>query len=236
MQTKVQKTLIGFFLAILVTAFIPTFGYAAGEQPPLGTAPAGPGGPGAPGGVAVNPPEDPSVIKDARSILRSIEPSSSNNAMVYFDQNQVNFKSYISLEKQGMGQGSSGAISCLTPTESKCIEALADTSYQQIKYDVAMGSCHARAIAACINSLTWVKDDGSKVKATPKNRIYNKTSVGWESTFNAKTNTGYPGADAPWVWNISDSGVSTDYLILGLVSALFNRMPGSTNWDAQKKV
>ena len=109
----------------------------------------------------LGPPDDPKVIKDARSILRSIEPTTSNNAMVYFDQNQVNFKSYISLEKQGAGQaGTGGAINCLTPSDAKCVEALADVSYQQIKYDVAMGSCHIRAVAACINGLTLIKEIG----------------------------------------------------------------------------
>ena len=69
----------------------------------------------APAPISMTPPEDPSVIKDARSILRGIEPSSSNNAMVYFDQNQVNFKSFISLEQHGAGQSGGEKIICLTP-------------------------------------------------------------------------------------------------------------------------
>lgn len=223
---QIKRQLI--VMLILAVTLAPISAKAADMLPPNGPAPTGPG-------IAVIPPEDPNVIKDARSLLRAIEPTSANNAMVYFDQNQVNFKSYISLEKRSAGQASAGSISCLTPTDSKCVDALADTSYQQIKYDVAMGSCHVRQIAACINSLTLIKEDGSKVKATPKTRIYNTTSPGWESTFNAKSNTGYPGADAPWVWSITDGGVSTDYLILGLVSALFNRTSGSANWDASEK-
>ena len=192
-------------------------------------------GNGAPNGPAFTPPEDPEVIKDARSILRGMEPSSSNNAMVYFDQNQVNFKSFISLEKQSAGGASAGAIICQTPNDPKCVSALADSSFQQIKYDVAMGSCDARQIAACIKSFTLIKDDGTKVTAVPITRIYSKTSPGWASTFNSKTNSGYPGSDGPWIWRINDGAKSTDYLILGLVSALFNRPSGTSNWDASEK-
>jgi hypothetical protein len=230
MRTLLRKFISISIAVVVVGGIAPNVAIGADVLPPA------PGSPNAPmGPPPVNPPDDPNVIKDARSLLRAIEPSSSNNAMVYFDQNQVNFKSYISLEKQGAGQASAGAISCLTPSDSKCVDALADTSFQQIKYDVAMGSCHIRQVAACINSFSLVKEDGSRVKANPKNRIYNKTSPGWESTFNSKTNTGYPGADAPWIWSITDGGVSTDYLILGLVSALFNRTNGSANWDASEK-
>lgn len=230
MRTQLRKFIAILIAVVVVGGIAPNVAIGADVLPPAPGSPSAPMGP-----PPVNPPDDPTVIKDARSLLRAIEPSSSNNAMVYFDQNQVNFKSYISLEKQSAGQASAGAISCLTPSDSKCVDALADSSFQQIKYDVAMGSCHVRQVAACINAFTLVKEDGSKIKATPKNRIYNKTSPGWDSTFNSKTNTGYPGSDAPWIWSITDGGVSTDYLILGLVSALFNRTNGSTNWDASEK-
>ena len=142
--------LILLISCVLVTSLVTTSFAADNPQP--GNA-----------GPAFNPPEDPEVIKDARSILRGVEPTTSNNAMVYFDQNQVNFKSYISLEKQSAGGAASGAITCLTPEDPKCVSALADSTYQQIKYDVAMGSCDARQIAACIKSLTLVKNDGTKV-------------------------------------------------------------------------
>ena len=214
--------LILLISCVLVTSLVTTSFAADNPQP--GNA-----------GPAFNPPEDPEVIKDARSILRGVEPTTSNNAMVYFDQNQVNFKSYISLEKQSAGGAASGAITCLTPEDPKCVSALADSTYQQIKYDVAMGSCDARQIAACIKSLTLVKNDGTKVKADAVTRIYSKTSPGWASTFNSKTNSGYPGSDGPWLWRITDGGKSTDYLILGLVSALFNRPTGTSTWDASEK-
>ena len=222
-----RKVSILLLTSVLFLSLLPTSTFAV-DTPQPGSA--------APNGPAFSPPEDPEVIKDARSILRVIEPSSSDNAMVYFDQNQVNFKSYISLEKQSAGQASAGgAVTCLTPDDPKCVSALADSSFQQIKYDVAMGSCDSRQIAACIKSLTLVKEDGSKVKADPVTRVYRKTSPGWASTFNSKTNSGYPGSDGPWIWRINDGGKSTDYLILGLVSALFNRPNGVSTWDASEK-
>ena len=229
--TWVRKVSLVLFLFLFFGLAMQPLGNAADVLPSPSASPNSSTGP-----QPAGPPEDPKVIKDARSILRAIEPTTSNNAMVYFDQNQVNFKSYISLEKQGAGQaGTGGAINCLTPSDAKCVEALADITYQQIKYDVAMGSCHIRAVAACVNSLSLVKDDGTKLKATPITRIYNKTSPGWDSTFDSKSNTGYPGADAPWIWRITDGELTTDYLILGLVSALFNRSNGSTTWDASEK-
>ena len=222
-----RKVSIVLLTSCLFLSLLPTSAFAVDPVQP---------GPAAPNGPAFSPPEDPEVIKDARSILRVIEPSSSNNAMVYFDQNQVNFKSYISLEKQSAGQAGAGdAITCLTPDDPKCVSALADSSFQQIKYDVAMGSCEARQVAACVKSLTLVKEDGTKVKADPVTRIYSKTSPGWASTFNSKTNSGYPGSDGPWIWRINDGGKSTDYLILGLISALFNRPSGTSTWDASEK-
>ena len=219
MIRRIRVSLLTIISVALISTSLPTYSFAADAPAP----------------ISMTPPEDPSVIKDARSILRGIEPSSSNNAMVYFDQNQVNFKSFISLEQHGAGQSGGEKIICLTPQDPKCVSALADSSYQQIKYDVAMGSCDARQIAACIKTLSLVKEDGTKVKAQAVQRIYSKTSPGWDSTFNAKTNTGYPGADGPWLWRITDGGKSTDYLILGLVSALFNRPAGTSTWDASEK-
>lgn len=215
----VKVILLAIISAALISTSLPIYSFAADAPAPM----------------SMKPPEDPNVIKDARSILRGIEPSSSNNAMVYFDQNQVNFKSFISLEQHGAGQAGGEKIICLTPQDPKCVSALADSSYQQIKYDVAMGSCDARQVAACIKTFSLVKEDGTKVKAQAVQRIYSKTSPGWDSTFNAKTNTGYPGADGPWLWRITDGGKSTDYLILGLVSALFNRPVGTSTWDASEK-
>ena len=219
MIRRISVSLLTIISVALISTSLPMYSFAADAPAP----------------ISMTPPEDPSVIKDARSILRGIEPSSSNNAMVYFDQNQVNFKSFISLEQHGAGQSGGEKIICLTPQDPKCVSALADSSYQQIKYDVAMGSCDARQIAACIKTLSLVKEDGTKVKAQAVQRIYSKTSPGWDSTFNAKTNTGYPGADGPWLWRITDGGKSTDYLILGLVSALFNRPIGTSTWDASEK-
>ena len=178
MIRRISVSLLTIISVALISTSLPMYSFAADAPAP----------------ISMTPPEDPSVIKDARSILRGIEPSSSNNAMVYFDQNQVNFKSFISLEQHGAGQTGGEKIICLTPQDPKCVSALADSSYQQIKYDVAMGSCDARQVAACIKTLSLVKEDGSKVKAQAVQRIYSKTSPGWDSTFNAKTNTGYPGA------------------------------------------
>ena len=214
---------------LLALTLLPTISAADTLPPPTNPGPAGAPGP------SVTPPDDPAVIKDARSILRGTTPTTSNNAMVYFDQNQVNFKSFISVEDHPAGQAGGTPIICLSPDDAKCTTAFSDTKYQQIKYDVAMGSCAAREIAACINSFSLVKTDGSKVKAEAIKRIYSKTSPGWASTFDAKTNTGYPGSDGPWIWRITDGGVSTEYLILGLVSALFNRMPSGSGWDASEK-
>ena len=230
MGTKKALTFTSFLTScLLALTLVPTIS-AADTLPP----PTTPGPVGAPG-PSISPPDDPTVIKDARSILRGVTPASSNNAMVYFDQNQVNFKSYISVEDRPAGQSGGTPITCLSPDDAKCTTAFSDTKYQQIKYDVAMGSCAAREIAACINSFSLVKADGSKVKAEAIKRIYSKTSPGWASTFDAKTNTGYPGSDGPWIWRITDGSTSTDYIILGLVSALFNRTQGASGWDASEK-
>jgi len=230
METKKALAFTSFLTScLLALTLLPTIS-AADTLPP----PTTPGPVGAPG-PSISPPDDPTVIKDARSILRGVTPASSNNAMVYFDQNQVNFKSYISVEDRPAGQAGGTPITCLSPDDAKCTTAFSDTKYQQIKYDVAMGSCAAREIAACINSFSLVKADGSKVKAEAIKRIYSKTSPGWASTFDAKTNTGYPGSDGPWIWRITDGATSTDYIILGLVSALFNRTQSASGWDASEK-
>lgn len=229
MVGKIRAPLLLIISAALISTTSATSLYATSHPAPTGPPIAG--GPS----TSISPPEDINVIKDARSILRASEPSSANNAMVYFDQNQANFKSYISLEQRGAGQVGGEKILCLTPDDPKCVSGLGDSSYQQIKYDIAMGSCDARQKAACINTFFLVKDDGTKVKAQAIKRIYTKTSPGWDSSFNAKTNTGYPGADGPWLWRIDDAGKSTDYLILGLVSALFNRPVGKSTWEASEK-
>ena len=180
--------------------------------------------------------KDPSVIKDARTILRLNEPTSIDNAMVYWDQNQTSFLSYISLEKQGSGGSQTqGRLVCTTPTDKACVDGLADPSFQQIKWDAATGDCSVRAKAACVVSLAVIKSDGTSINATPIRRVYAKKSPGWDSTFDAKTNTGYPGADGPWIYRVTDGSESQDYIVLGLVSALFNRPNGATTWDPSEK-
>lgn len=180
--------------------------------------------------------KDPSVIKDARTILRLSEPTSSDNAMVYWDQNQVNFLSFISLEKQGAGGNQTGGrLVCTSPTEKACVDGLADSSFQQIKWDAVTGDCSAREKAACVVSLSVMKADGTTLKATPFKRVYANKSPGWDSTFDAKTNTGYPGADGPWIYRVTDGGETQDYIVLGLVSALFNRPTGASTWDPSEK-
>ena len=199
-----------------------------------------PGQPGQPGGSPNNNTaaytKDPSVIRDARTILRLSEPTSSDNAMVYWDQNQISFLSFVSLEKQGAGGNQTGGrLVCTTPTEKACVDGLADSSFQQIKWDAVTGDCSAREKAACVVSLSVVKSDGSSIKAVPIKRVYAKKSPGWDSTFDAKTNTGYPGADGPWIYRVTDGTETQDYIVLGLVSALFNRPTGSSTWDPSEK-
>ncbi len=199
-----------------------------------------PGQPGQPGGSPNNNTaaytKDPSVIRDARTILRLSEPTSSDNAMVYWDQNQINFLSFVSLEKQGAGGNqTAGRLVCTTPTDKACVDGLADSSFQQIKWDAVTGDCSAREKAACVVSLSVVKSDGTSIKAVPIKRLYATKSPGWDSTFDAKTNTGYPGADAPWIYRVTDGAETQDYIILGLVSALFNRPTGSSTWDPSEK-
>jgi len=156
--------------------------------------------------------------------------------MVYWDQNQISFLSFVSLEKQAAGGNQiGGRLVCSTPTEKACVDGLADSSFQQIKWDAVTGDCSAREKAACVVSLSLLKADGTSIKATPIKRLYAKRSPGWDSTFDAKTNTGYPGADAPWIYRVTDGGESQDYIVLGLVSALFNRPTGSASWDPSEK-
>ena len=104
----IRALLLSIISLALISTSLSTYSFAADAPAP--GAPATGAQP-----MSMTPPDDPSVIKDARSILRGIEPASSNNAMVYFDQNQVNFKSFISLEQHGAGQSGGEKITCLTP-------------------------------------------------------------------------------------------------------------------------
>jgi hypothetical protein len=140
MLTKKGLAFTSFLTScLLALTLLPTANAADPLPPPTNPGPSGPPGP------SLSPPDDPNVIKDARSILRGATPATSNNAMVYFDQNQVNFKSYISVEDHPAGQAGSAPIICPSPDDAKCTTAFSDTKYQQIKYDVAMGSCAARS-------------------------------------------------------------------------------------------
>lgn len=52
--------------------------------------------------------------------------------MVYFDQNQVNFKSYISVEDRPAGQAGGTPITCLSPDDAKCTTAFRTQSISRL--------------------------------------------------------------------------------------------------------
>lgn len=175
--------------------------------PPLGQGP----GPSSQYSLAA----DPEVIDEARTHLRVNEPASGTHAMVYWDQNQISFRSVISLES-GVGADKK-MIRCTSIEDPLCDrnQAGVDTIY----YNSVVGNCASTPDSMCVKDFQLVDGNGATIATgIPTRRIHSK-SLGWKSTFDAKSNTGFPGSDEPWIWTLD----GVEYLHLGLLESLYRK-------------
>lgn len=192
------------------------------------TSPPPPPGQGAATPIQYSLSADPDVIDEARTHLRVNEPSSGTHAMVYWDQNQINYRSLVSMES------SSGSDTprktCETISDPNC--SLTQEQFSAIYYNAVVGNCSSTPDSMCVKEFSLVDENGQVTAVgVPAKRIHSK-STGWASTFDAKSNSGFPGSDEPWIWTLG----GVDYLHLGLLESGYQRQSGAWTPNADKNL
>jgi hypothetical protein len=158
---------------------------------------------------------DPDVIDHARTHLLVKEPATGTHAMIYWDQNQINFRSLVSLES-GIGENRPRKT-CSTVVDPEC--AMTVEGYDTIFYNAVVGNCLTTPEAMCVKEFLLIDETGKTIATgTPTKRIH-QNSTGWKSTFNAKTNTGFPGSDEPWIWTLD----GVEYIHLGILESMYRK-------------
>ncbi len=185
---------------------------------------------GSPGGTPIQYSlnSDPDVIDEARTHLRVNEPATGTHAMIYWDQNQINYRSLVSLETSG--GYNRPRKTCSTVEDPEC--ALTVEGYDLIYYNSVIGNCAATPEAMCVKEFLLIDESGNTIATgTPTKRIHQK-STGWKSTFDAKTNTGFPGSDEPWIWTLN----GVEYIHLGLLESGYRKQNGAWAPNADKNL
>jgi hypothetical protein len=148
--------------------------------------------------------------------------------MIYWDQNQINYRSLVSLETSG--GYNRPRKTCSTVEDPEC--ALTVEGYDLIYYNSVIGNCAATPEAMCVKEFLLIDESGNTIATgTPTKRIHQK-STGWKSTFDAKTNTGFPGSDEPWIWTLN----GVEYIHLGLLESGYRKQNGAWAPNADKNL
>lgn len=163
---------------------------------------------------------DPNVIDDARTHLRASEPNDGTHAMVYWDQNQVTFKSAISIGTQAMLSQGESFEECFGPTDPMC--SLSQQQFDVLYYNAVLGNCGATPESVCVKQFDLIDTDGNTLATGSPTQRLRPSSPGWASTFDGKTNSGVPGSDEPWIWTLD----GVEYLHLGLLESQYRRESG----------
>ena len=148
--------------------------------------------------------------------------------MIYWDQNQINYRSLVSLET---GIGNNRPMkTCSTVEDPQC--SMTTEGYDFLYYNSVVGNCASTPEAMCVKEFLLIDESGKTIATgTPTKRIHQK-STGWKSTFNAKSNTGFPGSDEPWIWTLD----GVEYLHLGLLESGYRKQNGAWVPNADKNL
>lgn len=192
------------------------------------TPPQTPSAQGSPTPIQYSLSADPDVIDEARTHLRVSEPTSGTHVMIYWDQNQINYRSLVSMESSPGANGP--RKTCETITDPNC--SLDQDAFSAIYYNAVVGNCASTPDAMCVKEFALIDENGQiTASGIPTKRIHAK-STGWASTFDAKTNTGFPGSDEPWIWSLG----GVEYLHLGLLESGYQRQEGAWRANADKNL
>jgi hypothetical protein len=145
--------------------------------------------------LVTSPSRADTQMLDPRSMLRVITPSTPNNVMIYFSENQVNFRSFTTASTESGEQ-----ITCTEAGDTRCAPTLS-SKWTRFGADSSVGNCAVTAESICVRSFGITSEDGTFTSAVPTERIH-KSDAGVSSTFNGKTNVGFAGGSSPWILSL----------------------------------
>ena len=176
--------------------------------------------------LVVSPSTADTQMLDPRSMLKLTTPTTSNNVMIYFSENQVNFRSFSTASNDSGEQ-----IACTEVGDSRCAPILS-SKWTRFGADSSVGNCAVAPESICVNSFSAIAEDGTITTGIPTERIH-KSDGGVTSTYDGKTNLGFAGGSSPWIWTMGSGNSAVEYLMIGvLMQAMFVR---NGTWDVADK-
>jgi hypothetical protein len=163
---------------------------------------------------------------EPRAMLKLVAPTTPNNVMIYFSENQVNFRSFTSASNESGEQ-----LLCTESTDSKCAPTLT-SKWTRFGADSSVGNCAVTPESICVNSFSAIADDGSIITGIPTERIH-KSDGGVVSTYDGKTNLGFAGGSSSWIWTMGSGDSAVEYLMIGVLGQGMLVRNGA--WDVADK-
>lgn len=177
-------------------------------------------------GATISPSSADTQMLEPRAMLKLVAPTTPNHVMIYFSENQVNFRSFTSASNESGEQ-----LLCTDSTDSKCAPTLT-SKWTRFGADSSVGNCAVAPESICVNSFTSIADDGSISEGVPFERVH-KTDSGVTSTYDGKTNLGFAGGSSPWTWKVGTGDSAVEYLLIGVLGQ--SMMVRNGSWDVADK-
>jgi len=176
--------------------------------------------------LVVSPSRADSQMLDPRSILRLTPPAAPNNVMIYFSENQVNFRSFATASNESGEQ-----ITCTEAGDSKCAPVL-NSKWTRFSADSSVGNCNVLAQSICVRTFGVVGEDGNFTSGVPSEQVH-KHDGGITSTYDGKSNFGFAGGSSPWIWTVGAGSSAVEYLLIGVLGQSMAVRNGA--WDIADK-
>ena len=165
-------------------------------------------------------------ILEPRAMLKLVTPSTPNHVMIYFSENQVNFRSFTTASNERGEQ-----VTCTTVGDTKCAPTLS-SKWTRFGADSSVGNCAIAPESICVRSFGLIADDGTVTNGVPTERIH-KSDGGVTSTYDGKTNIGFAGGSSPWIWRLGTGDKAVEYLLIGVLGQAMMVRGGA--WDVTDK-
>ncbi|MCX6452222.1 MAG: hypothetical protein NT174_04000, partial [Actinobacteria bacterium] len=177
-------------------------------------------------GTLIMPSSAESQMLEPRAMLKLVPPTTPNHVMIYFSENQVNFRSFTSASNETGEQ-----LLCTESTDTKCAPTLA-SKWTRFGADSSVGNCAIAPESICVRSFDLVANDGTVSAGVPTERVH-KHDGGVASTYDGRTNLGFAGGSSPWTWTIGTGDSAIEYLVIGVLGQ--SMMVRNGSWDVADK-
>jgi len=177
-------------------------------------------------GATISPSSADTQMLEPRAMLKLVAPTTPNHVMIYFSENQVNFRSFTSASNESGEQ-----LLCTESTDSKCAPTLT-SKWTRFGADSSVGNCAVEPESICVNSFSAISEDGTITTGIPTERVH-KSDGGVVSTYDGTTNLGFAGGSSPWIWTMGSGNSAVEYLMIGVLGQGMLVRNGA--WDVADK-